>query len=171
MDLENVAFAPRSTGPSGIGGWLVLPLIGLFITIGFLTISLTRDLVPVMFGPTWAMLTTPGTSAYHAYWAPYIVVSTISCVVMLAAAIALLVLALRKHPRFPMGMVIFYLALVPFSAIDLWAFSTFINEVSPGDVEATMPEVIRQFARSIVACLVWIPYFLTSKRVKNTFVR
>jgi len=32
------------------------------------------------------------------------------------------------------------------------------------------PETIKEFARSLVACVIWVPYMLISKRVKATFV-
>jgi hypothetical protein len=149
----------------------MLPLIGLFLTASVVAISLTREMVPLLLGPKWAMVTTPITSAFHPNWAPYILLSTFASILTVAGAIALLVLAFRKHPRFPLGMVIYYLALVPFWTIDLWAYSTFLNQVAPDEVRAHMPEVIARFSLSIVSCLVWIPYFLTSKRVKNTFAR
>lgn len=30
---------------------------------------------------------------------------------------------------------------------------------------------IRDIARSAIACAIWIPYFIKSERVQNTFVR
>jgi hypothetical protein len=55
-------------GPKGIGGWLILPLIGLCLT----PINTARDLLQlteVMREPElWAALTTPGQPTYRPLW-------------------------------------------------------------------------------------------------------
>ena len=62
-------------GPVGIGGWLVLPFLGLVLAPLLVLATLMRDLVPAFDAPTWSALTTPGGPAYHPMWAPYLIVS------------------------------------------------------------------------------------------------
>ena len=59
--------------PSGIGGWLILPAIGLVLTPILLLVTLTRDLLPALQPEVWNALTEPGSQAYHPMWATVII--------------------------------------------------------------------------------------------------
>jgi hypothetical protein len=171
VDLEKIEFAPRPVGPIGLGGWLILPLLGLFVTLFVVGAALVTDVIPLISGPSWSALTTPGSPVFHSSWAPYIIASLVSNIVLFVGSIALLLLAFQKKRLFPLLMVAFYLTIVATSAVDLWAYTSFLKEVLPDEVAANASAVTREFARSIVGCLIWIPYFMTSKRVQNTFVQ
>ena len=71
----------------GLGGWLILVGIGLVITpirIGFTYFPLYKD---IFESGAWGVLTTPGTSAYHPFWATYISLEIIINVGLLIAMV------------------------------------------------------------------------------------
>ena len=153
------------TGPRGIGGWLLLPLLGLIfspIRVGFQTV---RDLLPVLKPETWNALTTPGSAAYHPMWAPVIIFEVVANCLLIVLTLMLLWLFLRKSSRVPMLMVIWLLAIVGVQIVDLLLAAQIPDVASQPDNQSMV-----DLARSVVGALIWVPYFLRSKRVKNTFV-
>jgi hypothetical protein len=170
VEVENLQFAPRSDGPVGLGGWLILPMIGLFLTVLVVGYSAVTQVAPMLIDSTWSNLTTPGNAGYHASWAPYMILSALSHLVMFFGSIALLALMFLKKRILPALMMGFYVFAVLFALVDFWAVFTFLSEVAPTEAGEMKPAVIKDLARAVFACLTWIPYFATSKRVKNTFV-
>ena len=171
MQLENLEFAPRVSGPTGLGGWLILPIIGLFVTLIVVSISFLRDILPILSEPVRTALTTPGSPSYHSSWAPYIIATVLANSAIFFGALSLIFLAILKRSLFPRLIIVFYIVILLSASIDVWALKTFLPVVVPDEIEAMAPAIIKDFGRAVVACLVWIPYFLLSKRVSNTFVR
>lgn len=150
----------------GIRGWLILPLIGLFISPIRISISVFRDLVPIFTEGHWNVLTTPGSSAYHPLWAPLIITECVGNVVFVIFSIVLLVFFLRKS-RFLPNLIISYLILnLLFVAGDF-----IIADMIPAVAEQSDLQAAKELGRSIIGAVIWIPYFFVSKRVKQTFVR
>lgn len=151
--------------PSGLGGWLVLPMIGLFITPIQAAIAAKTTYLPIFTTGTWEALTTPGTEAYHHLWAPILIFEIACNALFFVAAIVLLYLMFRKHYLLPKLMVAFYIAQVVYVGLDYY-----LGEMIPTIAEMDDPEEFKQLTRSVMGACIWIPYFLSSKRVKNTFV-
>lgn len=155
----------RSERPK-IRGFLIFVAFGLVLSFLQNLAVLVQSLAPFR-GEVWEKLTTPGFSAYHPSWKPAIVFGMISSSVTLAATVISLVLFFRKHRFFPTFVVvaipvIFVLMLAGYYLEGLVpAIAT-----SPGHDEERHTLIIR-----FLAMHVWIPYFLTSERVKRTFVR
>jgi len=73
-----------------------------------------------------------------------------------------LVLLFEKKKVLPKFMVGFYILSCIFLSIDI----TWITSVTESAASATVAAGVFR----IIATVIWIPYFLKSKRVKNTFV-
>jgi hypothetical protein len=156
----------EKAAPSGLGGWLVIPMLGLIILplkLGFILVTVH---VPIFTEGYWEVLTTPGEEAYHALWGPLLIFETVGNAIFLAAAIILLVLFFQKHHQFPKWMIIFLAANLAFIAIDF-----FVADLIPVIAENPDPESLKELVRSAVGAAIWIPYFLKSTRVKNTFTK
>lgn len=158
-------------GPSGIGGWLVLPFLGLLVSLGITGFSLYSDVIPALGSDVWPVLTTPGSAVYHASWAPYLITAAVLNCVVILASLTLLFLGFGKRKAFPLGMVAFYVLCVVAMSLDVWAAEGFLAEAMPAEAAEMKPEAWRDFVRSITTGLLWSVYFLVSKRVKNTFIR
>ena len=149
---------------AGIGGWLILPVIGLWITPLAQIILIATNFVPLFTRGAWTVLTTPGTAAYHPMWAPLLIFELGMKFVIIAADIYLLVLLHRRSPLFPKGMILFLLATFLLLGTDYFFSLTIPYIAAQQDRQGA-----REFMRSGVACIIWIPYFVYSKRVKATF--
>ncbi|HEX2945628.1 MAG TPA: DUF2569 domain-containing protein [Clostridia bacterium] len=151
---------------SGIGGWLILVMIGLFATPIRLLFLFFNDLLPIFTDGTLQQLTSPGTEFYHPLWLPLLLFEVCGNSFLAIFAIVLLVFFFRRKKVLPKLMVVIYASNILFIMIDeiLYSFIPFIAAQS--DLSS-----YTELVRSIITGAVWIPYFCTSVRVKSTFVR
>ncbi len=150
---------------SGIGGWLILPIIGLFVTIFRLGNILLGTFFPLLASGNWRPLTTPGSEHYDPLWGPLLVFEAAGNLVFLIWSVVLLILLFSKSAGFPKTMIAFIVYNIAFLAIDMILcrhLSSMEGDLGDGSME---------LARTVVGALIWIPYFLRSERVKNTFTR
>jgi|LakMenEpi03Aug12_release.lakeMendotaPanAssembly.Ray.scaffolds.fasta_scaffold1375763_1 hypothetical protein len=151
--------------PIGIGGFLILPIIGLVITpIKSLLIVLSIH-IPILTKENWSRLTTPGTEDYHPLWAPVLVGELGLNIFFAIFAIIVLILLFKKNRYLPKLIIIFYI-----SNLILMGIMFYIANLIPIVAQTPDPESVGEITRAIIGATIWVPYFLISKRVKNTFV-
>jgi hypothetical protein len=121
---------------------------------------------PIFAEGYWGILTTPGAEAYHPLWAPLLIFEISGNLIFLFWSIVLLVLFFQKHYRFPRMMIVYLAANLAFVGIDF-----FVADSIPAVAAEPDPESTREFIRTIISAAIWIPYFLRSVRVKNTFTK
>lgn len=143
---------PATEGPAGIGGWLLLVAVGLVLTplVLLLRVVLTAQVVGRL-DERFATLIT------------WIRIEMLANTLLLLYALYLLYPFFRKLPSFP-TLFIGFLALSLLVVMADAAAAVVIFEL-PLD-----RGTIRDMARALIAALVWVPYMLVSRRVRNTFV-
>jgi hypothetical protein len=138
-----------------IGGWLVLPTIGLFATPIYLLITILD--MEYFSEQTWLNIETHGKALR------FLVVSEmIYNFCFLGFTLVLILLFLKRRTSVPKLMVIFYAISISVTLLDNLA-AYFIN------IEYEME--IREIVRATAAAIIWIPYFIKSERVKSTFCK
>jgi len=163
------------SAPAGLGGWLVLPIIGLFLTILWNARSLIFDYLPFYGSSAWGDLTTPGSHLYLPLFEGLYLFETFCAGVLTVAPAILLVLIFQKHRVAPRLMVAFYAFVCMSGCIEagvlLTVYPNWMNSVALSDLAGTATtQAARALLQVLILGAVWIPYFLRSKRVKNTFV-
>lgn len=147
-----------------IGGWLIL--VGISIVVNpFRLLFPIGNLIQVFLNESWTILTTPGTTAYHPMWAPLIIFELLGNIAFLVFSIALAVLFFQKRSVLPKVITIFLLLNLAFIVVDFLLANSIPVVASQGN-QGPLGEIVR----SIIGCLIWVPYFQISKRVKGTFV-
>ena len=149
----------------GLRGWLILVGFGVVIA----PFRLAVELLPLYYGiftdGSFEVLTTAGSNAYHPMWAPLIMFETLFNSLIILASCYLIYLYFSKHYIFPK----IYIAIMSLSLIfipfDAWLLSFVMPDEPMFDAETT-----KQFVRTLVAAVIWVPYMLISQRVKATFV-
>jgi len=141
--------ARKQRGPAGIGGWLILPVLGLVATLIRTPIGLAEsswdDLIDIFVGELPELDT---------LW------SLLGDVLLIGGSAFALVLIFKRSPRVPKIMTVLYVATIVLAVGDAIADGA----ASPASV-ATDRDVIG----AIIRAAIWIPYFHYSRRVANTF--
>lgn len=139
--------------PSGIGGWLIFPAIGLILGPLYLLYGQQEQPARLQMVPVGSLV-------------------QIFLIFEVAGTLALIALLVYTAVRF-FGRkadtrrlyLVFLLAYLAFTLVDA-ALASVILHVPMLDLDSLFITVPVAFI-----CAVWIPYFLVSKRVRNTFVR
>ncbi len=150
---ENVAVqieGDRKAAPTGIGGWLIIPAIIIVLASIGVLYSLLIDL--------WMIKShAPDLLSDARLWlSVFIDVNKVFFAVIVA-------FLFFKKLRIAMSAYIGFLAALP--AANLFQFLLLASMYK----EAYFVQ-FKPFLGSCVLATIWIPYFLKSKRVKNTFV-
>jgi hypothetical protein len=148
---------------TGIGGWLILLAIGLIGSVFAIAINFVSTW-PTYSVESWTALTTRGSESYHFLWGPYlswVLLANITLFVLTLLTTVLFFQRRRILPRVYIGYLVFA-AIV--TVIDVIAEQTL-------PMADTKSDTARDLVRVIIACGIWIPYMLVSRRVRNTFVR
>jgi hypothetical protein len=155
-------YTPDSSAPAyiednylnGIGGWLILPVIGLALAPFFYIHGIYADF-HVLYGSRFqtSLDTRPGLVAL-------IYFELINNSVFIAASIGLNLLLYKKRRIFPTYMCIYLLAQFLFVLADHLMALRFNPDSSWAMAQ-----------RAFFTCVVWVSYFVRSKRVEATFTR
>lgn len=152
--------------PEGLGGWLILPLIGLVISPIRIGLMIATTYLPIFSDGSWEYLTDRNSEGYHPLWGPLLVGEMVFNTFFVMYSLFLLVLFFMKHAWFPRAIIIFYLSNLLFIVAD-----AAVVGMVPGLGLEVDGEVTQEIVRGLVGTAIWVPYFLVSRRVKNTFVR
>jgi len=137
----------QKPGPRGIGGWLMIPAIGLVLGPIRSTTDLYRALTMIqIFAPEMTD-------------DPYFVLTLLIDVAMIVAGIVVAVLFFQKRRVAVRAIIGLMIASILANLVQVQLCQAMFEEVDPKP--------------TIGACVrgaIWIPYFLKSKRVRNTFV-
>ncbi|MCA3630571.1 MAG: DUF2569 family protein [Methylobacterium sp.] len=149
---------------SGIGGWLVLPIIGFIGTIALTTFNFLQIISE--FDGVKAFFST-NSGPINQLKIPIATSILLGLAVIISASVCLYCIFQTKSGVARIATW-HYILLACAGIADFWADSvlrtTFPN--TPSD-----PNVLRDAIRGFLIAAIWIPYFWLSKRVKNTFER
>jgi hypothetical protein len=157
---------PATNGPVGIGGWLLLPALGLIATPFVIAFGFYKDMLPAFAPDVWNALTNPNSAAYNSLWGPLIVYEVLVNLALFIFTVWVSWNFFTKSRRVPKLFVI-WLAVIAGTRIVDHLLTYQIPAMADKPVD---PADVRDLARSFVNAAIWIPYFLRSERVKNTFI-
>ena len=144
-------------GPKGIGGWLLLPTIYLFISVLISFGYLIFTLIFINSSEWKQLLTSP---EVHPYFKEAIYFEMACNGLLLLFTIYLIVLLFKKKRIFPKAIISYYLLSI---VIDI-VVTLLVNNVSMDNEKTSFS------GSGILLSIIWIIYFRVSKRVRNTFV-
>jgi hypothetical protein len=151
------AYKPAD-GLSGIGGWLILPAIGLaFAPFIALYIIFMVDL-PVLTDSKYQEVLTE-----HPALPGLLIFEIITNVFFLAGSLGLNFLFYKKKRVLPTCMIAYLIIQFLLIMADNLATAAFIPSAN------TIGNIF-EVVRSLVGAVIWIAYFYSSIRVENTFV-
>lgn len=152
-------------GPKGIAGWLLLPALGLVFSPILMAFDIYQQVVLLTSDGVQKMFNDPGSRLYHPMWNAYALGTGLLNAALLAATVYVSWRFFTKSPQLPRLYIVWLLALVGVQVADIA-----VLKLGGFPVPNVPDGVLSQLIRSAVTALIWIPYFLVSKRVRNTFV-
>lgn len=143
--------APR---PDNINGWLLLPMIGMFITPIFAISSLITLINAAdninLVDSTIQMIA---------------IIEGIGNIIFIIFPIYILINFFQHKKITPKLFIFFYI----FSLVINLTMLVLLNSSNSGSLD-TSNELIEQAIKSFIVASIWIPYFIYSDKVKRTFV-
>ena len=164
-DPPRPARAVFSTEPS-IGGWLILAALSVIGTPLRLLYQVLHTNLQAYGLPGWTALTTPGSTHYHALWAPVLLTELVGTLGMLVMSLLLATMFFQKRFTFPHLFIKFQLAAICYVMLD-----AVLVEMIPVTAQAQNSKELAEFSRGVIVSVIWVLYFWRSQRVKDTFVR
>lgn len=149
-----------------IGGWLILVAIGIVITPLRMLAQVLPTYVKIFTEGSWVALSTPGSATYNASLSAFIAVEMLVNGLLLMGALYLIFLFFSKRKKFPKVYILLSASTLVIQILD----ALIIQSILPQQ-DAFGQETVAEMGRTVIACAIWIPYMLTSQRVKATFVR
>ncbi len=150
----------QKTQADSIGGWLILPLIGLIIAPFIFTYNLFAS--NHFSQSSWEAFSIPG----FGVWKFVIIFQITFITLFICGSIFLAVLFFIKDKRLPNYIIIYYGLTIVFNLCEVLFF--LLLDASERD---GIEDEINVFIRSIIGGAIWIPYFIKSERVKRTFLK
>lgn len=161
-----LAERPTEQQPLPLGGWLIIVAIGVVVSPFRMVISIFPEFFKQISEGHWAALTTAGSPAYNPAIATLMVCELVVNIAMIVAWVVLACLMFAKRRAFPKVFITLQLATLVIQFTDALVVSMLLPGVEAFD-QGTRGEI----GRTVIACLIWTPYMLMSKRVKATFIR
>lgn len=150
----------------GLGGWLILVAIGLFVRPAMLLSNLIQNREGYLNLNVWRVATTPGTENYNEHFPLLIPLEIIINCGLLGYSLVLIVLFFLRSHLFPRAIQLFFGLAFLTALFSIWENTL----VGSSDAKAAA-EGYGTLLQTVVAGMIWIPYFSVSRRVKATFVR
>ncbi len=157
---------------AGIGGWLLLPIIIVIWSVvdGVITLF-DEDASIVFLGPRiWHSFVTPNTILYQSTWVPVVFLGMLIQLVGLFLLLIALPLIFKKKKIVPGVMIAIFTLGLCHVAVDGATTFFLLPHISSNLAEQAAPGYFKELVTGIMNAAIWIPYFMKSRRVKNTFV-
>lgn len=151
----------------GFGGWLYLFSAGIAFQF-FRLLKSSYDKYLLMQSDDYHLFTDRTSELYNSLWEPLIIFECIAEVFLCVIILLIAFYCIKLNKKFKTFSITFIAASVVFQFIDLIFM---LNIQNWYDFEMyTESELYTGISQSTIYAIIWIPYFLISKRVKNTFV-
>ncbi|MBP6082391.1 DUF2569 domain-containing protein [Providencia sp.] len=146
---------------TGFGGWLILPMLGIILSIFVLPATIYAQNIEVI--EYWDALTNPLSDSFIPLFKELIYFEILGNSILYSVLLFLCYVFFTKKKIAIKVYIFFQLFSLVLVVSDIVLAMTLLDlEFEPSD--------IKDISRVLVSCAIWIPYFLLSVRVKNTFV-
>jgi len=157
---------------AGLGGWLILvgiqtvarPFLAMF-TVGSSVLPFIQN------AGLWQHFTSPGGSFYSPLWLPVFLFEMTANTALIVFGLLAVILYFSRRRQFPSVMIAIMAAMAAVVLIDAAAIACIPKAGLPEDMQKELVRGQTETGRAIITAMIWIPYFLISRRVRATFRR
>jgi hypothetical protein len=165
-DDDSAGSMPATHSPYvGLGGWLVLPAVGIIIAPFIMLFTKLLPEIKLLRGGVWELLAIPGSDSYIPWWGPLFAAEMTINLGITVAWIFIAFLFFSKKKCFPM----WYIGTMTFT-LGFMVIDAIASKLAFPDLAAFDQNTVTVIAQQLVATLIWGRYMWVSRRVKATFV-
>jgi hypothetical protein len=155
----------QNTELKGLDGWLILVGISVILTPIRLLPNFFSEAELIWTSVSWAFLFDPAVESIVRLTSYLLIFEFTYGAILMGLLLVQIYLFFTKHKKFPRFFIAILILFLIFKPID----SFFISYLYPTESIFNAEAIFSYLYNSIYA-MIWIPYMLRSKRVKNTFV-
>lgn len=152
----------------GFGGWLIVFSLGLAYQF-FMNLKAFYDNYLLLNSEEMSYLTDKSSEGYNSLWEPAIIFECITQLIAVIFVIFIAYFCLKMDYKFKLLTLIYIPLLLVFNLASTLLMLNIQNYYT--ETIYTSEDLYYNLYKSGVYAVVWIPYFLISKRVNNTFVK
>lgn len=169
MTVTNVSVQPHN-GPSGINGWLILPLIGLLFAPFHYLLRFSSHVITYLTNNIWVtMIELDVSKGQQIFISVTIVVYSLILLLTIVISTILIFHFFKKKRTLPKHIILYYIATAACKFIFGFAF-VYISNLLYGVNHEERFEFAAVSMMSFIFTFIWANYFNESKRVYNTFI-
>jgi hypothetical protein len=147
-----------------VGGWLIIPTIGLFLSPFMLGYHIyTSDFFDLS---SWQYISSIESAGYDPYWMVAFILELFINLLFIIYSLFLILLLVNRRTTFPRH----YIILRVLNLLLVFADFILVSQIDNPNFTSSSSSVT-ELSKAIFGAAIWIPYMLYSERVKNTFVR
>lgn len=166
VSVNETAVVSGKNGPSKIGGLLIVIAVALCLSALQNLAFFLGSVAPILRRSLWDPLTDPQSLRYHPQWKAFLIYQAVVSFCFAAANILTLVLFFQRRRLFP-RVIVFLIPVLFLLGLVTHFWSGLIPAVS---ASTEYGKEGHAFIVKFIGLHVWIPYFLLSKRVEETFI-
>lgn len=146
--------------PMSVGGWMILPMIGLFLA-PYSILSAMINSYRMFDAGVWAVSMNDGTGLN----AILLILEVIACTALINYSVFLAIMMIRRRTIFPIHYMYYRFGIIALYLI-------LIYRIDPSVVEKEQATSLLSYnlGSAIIGAAIWIPYMFFSFRAKNAFV-
>lgn len=149
--------------PPSLGGWLILPAIGMVMRPFVLMFSFFRDGTNYFDARVWSTLVDWGSETANLGLAIVLIFEVVTNTALIGATVIGAILFFSRRREAPAWVIVILIAAAILPAIDSMLLRlASVERNSLGEWIAN--------TRSMIVGMIWVPYFVISRRVRETFV-
>jgi len=162
---------PLHKNLENLDGWLILVIIGLFVTI-FWQLSGIYESIVMFNDGTVEILSNPMSDFYIPGYAGLLKFEFIATILFLVLAAYLIFLFFKKSTKFPKYYILLWISSIIFVVIDYIILSSLIIPIEMKQIiKESLAEAEIEMGRTIIVSIIWSLYIIKSKKVKAIFIR
>ncbi len=146
-------------------GILLLAILCSYLTITLSILSFKEIILPFSFDSRWLQISDLTLRSYNRSWVKLIWFEFILNIVQTLGLVFISILFFRKLKIFPTSLIIFVMAKTL-----LITTIFYLHTVIKGPPTPTFDVILGSNFKIIVVAFIWVPYFLLSEKVKDTFI-
>lgn len=142
--------------------------IALFATIAapFLTLNSFRStILPFSFNETWMAISDKTLETFNPQWMNLVYFEFTCNIILFIYTVLLVVLFIQKRRKYATYIIVYFIAKIVFIT-----FIMYFQTVIKGPPTPTMSQITGIAFRSLLFTGMWVPYFLLSEKVRETFL-